>query len=98
MLFSSFCPKCGKMKRYLAEEIGKLGHCLNCGQSFTLKDNPKESSKHLATAAVVVIGSIVLFGGAIYVRAQFNTTALELHDRLAEVERQADTFNEKDID
>jgi hypothetical protein len=89
MLFSCPCPRCGTPKQYLSEEVGKTGYCLQCGMEFRLKDNPRQVSGHLGKAAAAVVGLILFVGGAIWVRAQFQSSVIQLHDRLADAEIQA---------
>ena len=98
MLFSCACPKCGKNKDYMAEEVGKIGFCMQCGAAFVFKDNPRAVGKHVALALAGVTGSILLYCGAVFVRAQFQGEVLKLHDRLAEAERQAAQFDFDDKD
>jgi hypothetical protein len=61
MLLRCFCPRCGKVREYIAEEVGQSRHCNHCGGEFTLKPNNGRVAWHIigATAFVLfVIGGL----------------------------------------
>ena len=97
MLLSTSCPKCGKNRDYLAEEIGKSAHCMQCGEAFLLKENNKQMSKNVLYGAAAALASTVLIGGGLLIRAEFNRDVMKLHDRLVEAERQAIQEAERQI-
>jgi uncharacterized protein (DUF983 family) len=55
MLFRCFCPRCGKKKEYIAEQVGQSSHCDNCGGEFTLQANHGRVTWHVIAATAFVI-------------------------------------------
>lgn len=75
MLMRSFCPRCGQKKEYIAEQVGQVGFCENCGAEFVLKANDSRVVGHIIGATCVVVAII----GVLVARATFRFQA---HDRL----------------
>lgn len=91
MLLKCRCPKCGRAKEYIAEQVGQTGYCDSCGHAFTFRGQPMRVVWHLTVATLVVVGTVVGFMAKAYRKANradharanppaFSTSADEFRD------------------